>query len=401
MTRDRAPVLLVAAQGVIGGAERVLLELLSDVPPGDAVVCAPIGSPLSKELSARGYVVRDLSLPKLVHSASRLGYIRSYLRALRSVLAAVRQERATVIHGFAAFTIKLVVPASILTRVPAMVTVHEVTNRRSIGLARSWAQRWLARRYLSLVVAVSSYVADALMASGYPPDRVVVVHNGITRSTPLRSAEEARRDLGLPNDRLLFVLVGRLSRMKGVHIAIEAIELYRHCADVPPALLVIVGGQAWPEDESYHQQLTHLVAARGLAENVLFVGHQRNVDAFYDASDIVLVPSVEPDPFPTVVLEAGLAGRPVIASDCGGAPEAVVEGVTGLVVSPTAVALASAMQRCVDPSWRQAAGAAAQAHVRTHFSAIAFTSATRAQWQDVSRGRDGRAFRRRTGMPRR
>jgi glycosyltransferase involved in cell wall biosynthesis len=374
------PTVVVAAQGEIGGAERVLLQLLSQVPPAEVVVCAPAGSPLERQAVALGHRVRDLTLPKLAHSPSVAAYARSYLRAVRALHLTVRSEGASVVHGFAAFTLKLVVPVSLITGVPAMVSVHEVTTPRSVGWLRSRAHRLLAGRRVTSLVAVSRYVADTLIASGYPADRVQVLHNGVSRTTPRRAQDDARSQLGLPRDMLVFVVVGRLSRLKGAHLAIDALDRYRRRPGLPAALLVVVGGPGAPEDAGYVQYLEQTVADRGLGAHVRLVGPRSDVEVFYDACDALLVPSVRPDAFPTVVLEAGLAGRPVVASDCGGAPEAIVDDVTGIVVPPTAEAFAAAMARCADPVWRKRAGAAARAHVEETFPLGPFASTTRAQW---------------------
>lgn len=378
---DHGPVVLVAAQGGIGGAERVLLLLLSALPAGEAVVCAPAGSELSRAVEAMGHRVRDLYLPKLVNSPSVISYGVSYLRALVRLVAALRSERASVVHGFAAFTIKVVVPASILTGVPIVVGVHEVTAKSSIGRVHSWAQRLPAGR-VSLFLAVSRYIADSLVASGYPASRVRVVHNGIARSLPRLARTRARAQLGLPQDCLLLLVVARLSHWKGVHVALEAFARLV-TTETAPAELVIVGGPAEPRDERYRDALVAQAAKLTIADRVRFTGPRRDVEYFYDACDVVLVPSIEPDPFPTVVLEAGLAGRPVVATSLGGAREAVVPGVTGLVVDPNPDAFVSALAQVTDPAWRARAGAAARFHVERNFTVAGFAADCCTAWCDV------------------
>ncbi len=376
---------IVAAQGDIGGAERVLLLLLSRVPLGEAVVCAPESSPLADAVRALGHPVRDLYLPKLTNARSLLAWVAEYARAVRSLAAVVRTENASVIHGFASFTIKVVAPVSVRTGVPAVIGVHEITTAAAIGPLRSRAQRLFGVLPVARFVAVSSYVADALVSAGYPPARVEVVHNGIERSSPRRSAAEARADLGLPADVVVFLVVARLSRWKGVHVAIDAMAEYRR-AGGPPAALVIVGAAAEPRDELYAEELRSRADALGIGATVRFTGHQSDVEPYYDACDAVIVPSIEPDPFPTVVLEASLAGRPVLATALGGAREAVVDGRTGFVVDPDPASLGGAMVRAADPTWRAAAGDAARRHAEEHFTVDRFAESTRAVWRTVAEG---------------
>ena len=377
------PVVLVAARGDIGGAERVLLHLLERVPVGKAVVCAPAGSELATAVTEQGHAVRDLRLSKYVNHPSARSYLREYFRALRTLVAVLRKEQPSVVHGFAAFTAKVVIPASAITRVPAVIGVHEITTSSSIGRLRSHAQRLLAAPFAASFVAVSSYVADSLISSGYPPDRIHVVHNGITRSTPRVPSAEARAALGLPSGGILFLVVARLSWWKGVHVAVDAFARYSG-SESPPAQLVVVGGPAEPGDEKYENSLRARALSLGVSNLVHFFGPRGDVELFYDACDVVLVPSVRPDPFPTVVLEAGLAGRAAIVTAIGGAPEAVVDGVTGIVAEPSAHEFASAMERSVDAAWYVGAGKAALHHVETSFDLATFAAAIQAHWRDTA-----------------
>jgi glycosyltransferase involved in cell wall biosynthesis len=72
----------------------------------------------------------------------------------------------------------------------------------------------------------------------------------------------------------------------------------------------------------------------GLAGRVSFAGFRENVESVYAASDVVVQPSLEPDAFPTVILEAMASGCVVIASDSGGAREVLVDGKNGFLIPP-------------------------------------------------------------------
>lgn len=379
------PTVLVAARGDIGGAERVMLLLLEHVPVGDAVVCAPRGSDLAAAVEAMGHPVRHLELHKLVNSSSLWSYAAEYLQALKSLVAVLRTERASVVHGVAAFTLKVVIPAAVLTHVPAVIGVQEITTPDAIGWLRSRAQRLLAAPRAASFAAASAYVAETLISSGYPADRVHVVRAGIVRSAPRVPREESRAALDLPSEAVLFLVVARLSWWKGVHVAIDAFA--RYCDRVSaPALLLVVGGPAEPGDEEYEGSLHAQVISLGLDDRIRFFGPRSDVERFYDACDVVLVPSVRPDPFPTVVLEAGVAGRAAVVTAMGGAKEALVDGVTGIVAEPTVEEFASAMERSVEAAWHVEAGKAAQAHVEGTLDSASFAASIKALWKAAASG---------------
>jgi glycosyltransferase involved in cell wall biosynthesis len=367
-------------QGAMAGGERVLLHLLAEVSPEEVVVCAPVASPLGEEVRALGHEMVDFGAPKLDRRAP-VRFAAATATAATTLRRAVGEHRFDLLHAFVASATKVVAPVAALTRTPAMLSVHEITTPAAIGVTRSQVQRRLSAVYRR-ITAVSAYVAGALVESGYRADRVVVVHNGIARRRPPVEAAEARRRLGLPPG-LRVGIVGRLTPWKGQHVALEAFAAY--CAGGGRGDVVLVGGPFEAGDERYARELRAMAATAPLEGRVHFAGHQTDTELWYDALDAVVVPSIEPDPFPTVVLETGLAGRPVVVSALGGGPEAVVDGVTGIVCDPSPDALGDAFWRLADDAWRRRAGEAARRHVAERFSRARFVSELRGQWAQVRR----------------
>jgi L-malate glycosyltransferase len=348
-------------------------------------------------VAALGHQIRDFSLPKF-RDIGPWRYLASYARAVRTLRRMVLDERIEVIHAFVAFTIKVVIPVAWITSTPALVSVHEMTTSESIGRLRSLIQRYLASKSAVRVTAVSQYVATALLAMGYPPDRVVVIYNGTKRSTPRTEQSAARAHLGIPERSLVFLVAGRLTRWKGQLVATGAFD--RFCKSHPDldANLLVVGGPFAATDQPYEAALRRRIGDSATPEQIQMYGYRSDIEVFYDAADVVLVPSIEPEPLGMVVLEAGLAGRPVIVTDLGGAPEAVLDGVTGLVVSPTEDRFESAMVRAADPTWRDEAGRAALHHIEEQFSRVRFAQKMFAEWATAAQqGGKGLAGNRRNG----
>jgi glycosyltransferase involved in cell wall biosynthesis len=163
------------------------------------------------------------------------------------------------------------------------------------------------------------------------------------------------------DDRILYV--GRVTRHKGLG------QLIRALGSVERATLEVCGEGWWkPAAEK-------LVARLGLESRVRFLGWlaPSELDAAYRRAAIVAVPSLWPEPFGMVGLEAMARGRPVIATATGGIPEWLADGETGLLTPPGDVrALASALQRLLDdPGLRARMGAAGAEHIRRRFTANA------------------------------
>lgn len=372
-------VAIVMPGGAIAGAERVLLELLSVTEPGPVVVCAPLGSALDDAVTDLGHPVRDFSLP-LVREVGPAQFAVAYARALGSLRAALQGERVDLVHAFLSTTLKVVTPVCLRARLPVVLSVHDITTTAAIGPARSLAQRLVARPVVS-IVAVSHYVKRSLVAAGYPAARIDVVHNGIGSATAAVTArQDVRSALGLEEETLVFMVVGRMTEWKGHLVALQAFEEFARRGD-DGAALVLVGGPFSDADMRYADEVRAAVEASPVRRLVHLLGQRRDVDELWQACDVALVPSTRPDPFPTTVLEAQRAGRPVVVTSLGGAREAIDEGVTGFVSEPVPAALAAAMARAADAGWRRSAGQAARRRIEEHFSAAPYAARIHSVWR--------------------
>jgi glycosyltransferase involved in cell wall biosynthesis len=186
----------------------------------------------------------------------------------------------------------------------------------------------------------------------------IVVPNGVGPA-PKQPASAPRACLGLsPDDRVVFA-VGRLERMKGFDLAIDAIA---SLAD--PTVALVVGGRG-----SQRDALADLAHSRGLGERFHLVGalDEAGVDAWMRDAQVVVMPSRR-EAFGIVALEAWRAGTPLVATSLGGPSTFVESGVNGLLVDPRDTeALAAGLRRVVDdPALSASLGAAGQTAVKAY-----------------------------------
>ena len=135
------------------------------------------------------------------------------------------------------------------------------------------------------------------------------------------SRPDARRAFGLPASARLIGSVGRLERVKGHDVLIEAL------VDLPADCHVVLAG-----DGSCRAELLGQAARLGLADRVHFLGPVQAPEALYPAFDLFCLPS-RAEGFPRTLIEAQAAGIPVVATDVGGAREAVCPS-TGRLAPP-------------------------------------------------------------------
>jgi D-inositol-3-phosphate glycosyltransferase len=168
---------------------------------------------------------------------------------------------------------------------------------------------------------------------GAPPDRVKRLHPGVDHSmfSPGDRAR-ARAELGLDSEHAVLLFVGRIQRLKGIDLAIRAMEQLLPALD-RPANLLIVGGASGPRGNGEIDRLKELADSLEVADSLSFTGpqpHDRLVD-YYRAADVLLVSSYS-ESFGLTALEAHACGTPVIGTAVGGLSHIVADGLSGFLV---------------------------------------------------------------------
>jgi glycosyltransferase involved in cell wall biosynthesis len=212
----------------------------------------------------------------------------------------------------------------------------------------NWAMAGVERRAVDMFLPVSQATAEGngLPGSPYPYQ---VMPNFLVESAPPNPAEVQPYLAQLPAEPF-FLFVGDIRRDKGIHVLLPAYAQLQHA---PPLVLI---GKVWPETPAE------------LPPNTTLLKNWPNaaVLAAWERCLAAVVPSVWPEPFGMVVIEAMSRGRPVIGSGIGGIPEIVEDGRDGLLVEPGKVAaLSRAMGRlAADPALADCMGEAARQRSR-------------------------------------
>jgi D-inositol-3-phosphate glycosyltransferase len=226
--------------------------------------------------------------------------------------------------------------------------------------------------------------ADVLVAStdeewsqlsclyGAPHDRLKTVHPGVDHqlfSPGDRGASRAQ--IGLDEDELVMLYVGRIQPLKGIGLAIEAVEQLVGALD-RPLTFVVVGGASGAAGEGEVTRLKQLAGSLGVADRVRFVGPQPHVKLpdFYRAADVLVMCSYS-ESFGLTALEAQACAIPVVATAVGGLGHIVMDGETGYLVEDRDPAVFAARMKTLlsDPD------------LRADFSRRAGYAAQRFSWQ--------------------
>ena len=316
-------VLQVVPSLVSGGVERGTVDLAAAlVEAGWTAYVASAGGPMEKELARVG--AQHLTLP--LASKNPL-VIRRNAKALAEI---IRRCRIDIVHA--------------RSRAPAWSAWRAARNtgRRFVTTFHNAydADLPFKHRYNSVmargdrVIAISHFVAEHVAkVYGIGPDRLRTIPRGVdlSRFAPDRiwgtQVAELASQWRVPDGFAVVMLPGRLTRWKGGLDFIEAVaRLSRR--DV---CSVLVGAE---HHTAFRGELEAAIERLGLGERFRIIEDCHDMPTAYALADVVVSASTDPEGFGRVIVEAQAMGRPVVATDHGGARETIMPGLTGWLVPP-------------------------------------------------------------------
>lgn len=331
------------------------LKLLKERGHRVALVC-PADGPLPQRAQREGIAVHFVPFPRRLR---RVGEAQAYCRQLGKIL---RTEQVEVVHNH-------LTPANIWGRlaakiagIPVRVTQWpgplplEAPVGRRIELATVWMDNG--------IIAASRATQRIFERYWHTRNKIHLIYYGFPfdRFDPNLDGSHIRREFGIAPDAPLISLIAYMYSpmsekqlpglsqfggigLKGHEILIQAAARVKE--QLPQARFLIVGDALMPgEAERYKAKLFQMTADLGLQDTVIFAGKRSDIPAILSASDMVAVPSLSENVGGAV--EPLLMEKPVIASNVGGLPDVVLDGVTGFLVPPRdPVALAQALLKAL------------------------------------------------------
>lgn len=344
-----------------GGAEQGCIDIAAELTrAGAKAIVVSHGGARVHELARAGAL--HVNLP--VHSKNPLVMARNVL-ALRKL---IRQHNVDILHARSRAPAWSCLQAVKGTHARFMTTCHAPYNIS--GQAKNFYNSSIARG--ERVIAISNYVADYLRRN-YSIDArdIRLIHRGValekfhpTAVTPERMIRIAR-EWRVPDGANIVLLPSRLTRWKGHNVLIDAMaELNR-----PDVFAIMIGDDQGRSE--YRQELEQTIRDKGLEGKMRIIDHCNDMPAAYMLANVVVSASTDPEGFGRVPVEGQAMGRPVIATDHGGAQETIVRGETGWLIPPNdSEALCRAIREALslDPTQRAILATRAMAHIAQNFT---------------------------------
>jgi glycosyltransferase involved in cell wall biosynthesis len=348
---------------------RIAMMLESDGPGGAEVMVLH----LAEELRRRGHFV----LP--IGPAGRTGWLADqfrrhgftpevyHLRApldpggVRDLLRLFRQYRIDVVHSNE-FTMAVYgAAASRILRLPQVLTMHgglTVCKALRRRVALRWAIRSASRTVMVSQATRSQFSHDL----GIDERELTVIPNGV----PVQRGDPTgvRKEFGIEVGDCVLLAVGNLEMHKGHHVLLEALALLGRERATPWKLIIAAG-----RGGAQHDNLRAQIAQSGIGDHVKIALNRTDIPDLLALADVFVMPSLW-EGLPLALLEAMVSKKAIIASATAGIPEAVTDGVEGILVPPgEAPSLAEALRVMIrDPQRRRAFAEAAFVRAEANFT---------------------------------
>jgi glycosyltransferase involved in cell wall biosynthesis len=331
----RPKVLFIHQGGELYGSDlffyRAVKALSADVEP---VIVLDNAGPLVEKLQevTDNVTIRELGvLRRKYFSVRGIGqYIGLVVGSTAWLARTIRREKVALVYSNTIGVLSGALAARLTGRRHIWYVLEIITEPAWLSRLLAFLAQTLSER----IVAVSGAVVEHLQERWHGPDeRFVVVHGGIDPG-PFDAAPTGtiRREYGIDDDTFLVALVGRVHFWKGQDYLIDAAHRMKEAGFSDFRALIV--GDVFEGYESLRQTLRDRASSLGVAEQIVFCGFRSDVPAIVRDVDVLVVPSLLPEPFGLVSLEGMACGKPVIATAHGGAVEIVVDGATGYLVPP-------------------------------------------------------------------
>lgn len=309
------------------------------------------GKRFGGQMRAKGFPVREVRVRMKVDPWAAARMAKS-----------LREEQIQIVHTHLSTSSLVGAMAARFARIPSVGTVHGLSGR----LSYVWNRH---------IIAVSEEVKAHLIAQGERPDRVSVVYNGIDIPPWDYDSAAARAMLGWENDGPIIGTVSRITAAKGITDCIRVVHALK--PEFPQIRYLLVG------DGDQLDEVRALITDLGLDENVSCVGYQEAVYPYLAGMDVFLFASRK-EAMGIALVEAMVAGLPIVATRVGGIPEVVTSDVGRLhSVGDIDGMVRSTRDYLTNPSLRIGAGASGRSRAVGLFSRPVMVQRTRAVYQKM------------------
>jgi glycosyltransferase involved in cell wall biosynthesis len=243
---------------------------------------------------------------------------------LRKLFGVIKKAKPSVIHCNSPTT-KYAFRATLTARLLGVPFIWHVRVADSGG----WKERLIAA--LSSKIIVISDTVKEKFAWISSKDKVVKIHNAVDTDIfrPGLNTESLLDEFNIKRGKKIIGIFSRLDPWKGHTLFFRSAGMIKD--KIPNSIFLVVGAG----EEEYKNLLISQVEILGLKNDVIFAGFRNDIPKLMNLCDVIVNPSVKPEPFGRTIIEAMACGKAVVATKMGGAAEVIEDNTTGILVSKT------------------------------------------------------------------
>lgn len=326
-------ILFLHAGAEMYGADKVMLDLIKklDKRKYNPIVILPTNGILVDALKNENVNVEVMPYPimrrKYFNPKGLIQYGFGMLKYTNKIAKIAKKYNVDLVHTNTAATLE----GSFVSRklhIPQLWSIHEIIVNPKIMYT---VTSKLIAKYSSITITDSKAVKDHLNASGYfKKDSVSVIYNGVdsNRFKPENDCSYLYDEWNIPKTARIIGMMGRVNSWKGQGDFLKATNIIM--AKYPDVYTVFVGA-AFEGEEWREKELADSIAQSPFKDRIINKGYRTDSEGIYKLYDVFVLPSTNPDPLPTVVLEAMATGKPIVGYKHGGVCEMVKDGYNGLL----------------------------------------------------------------------
>lgn len=325
-------ILYLHAGAELYGADIVLLQLLKNIDKKSLkpYVVLPCDGPLVEKFKENNIEVEVVEYPilrrKFFTPIGILRYFKDYIKYSRKIKRIACEKNIDIIHTNTAAVLEGIYIKKKL-KIPQVWHIHEIIVRPK-GIHKFIS--FLLAKYADEVVTVSQAVREHLKSTGYFKKDIKVIYNGVDNNifNPNNEKEYIKKEFNIPDDAIIVGMIGRVNAWKGQADFLKAMDIVLKKSSHVYAMMVggVFEGEEWRKDELEKQ-----IKIMENKDRVIFSDYRSDSKNIHSLYDIFVLPSTNPDPLPTVVLEAMASGTPVVGYRHGGVCEMVKENYNGFL----------------------------------------------------------------------
>lgn len=332
-------ILILHTSSDMYGASKILLIVVNIFRKHNYNVTVVLSEdgPLVEEIGKSGAEVKIIRLGilrrKYMNVPGLINRVSVSLKARKLLNQLIEENKPDIIYSN---TTGVVIGAFLAKskKIKHIWHVHEIITKpalftRIIG--------FLLNNFSDTVIVVSDAVKKHWSRS-VDLRKISRIYNGIDMEPFAVQSSSIRTELGIPEGAVLIGMIGRVNHWKGQDYFLEIARLLNPKF---PLLYFLLAGDAYPGNENLVDELNENIKRSGFSTNIFNIGYRTDIVNIMNGLDIFISPSTLPDPFPTVILEAMSAARPVVATSHGGAPEMIEDGKSGILIPVRNASLAA------------------------------------------------------------